>query len=120
MIDELAALRILHAEQKKWRRVSTISFILIIAVSSFIFIVIPKTIPGLLFQVIMILSMVSVFGLVFLDRVSFILNKKFAKKDIVNKYLLQNSKPEDMHQDVEFILELVRDRRAANQDLKKL
>jgi len=120
MIDELAALKILHAEQKKWRRVSTISFIVIIAVSSFIFIVVPKAIPGLLFQIIMLLSMGSVFGLVFLDRVSFILNKKFAKKDIVNKYLLQNSKPEDMHQDVEFILELVRDRRAANQDLKKL
>ena len=120
MVDEIAALRVLHADQKKWRRISLATFLVTIAISSFIFIVTPKLLPGLLFQLVMVLSMGSVFGLVFLDRVSFILNKKFAKKDILNKYLLQNSKPEDMHQDVELILELIKDRRAANQEMKKL
>jgi len=120
MIDELSALKTLHTDQKKWRIVSLVSFIFIIVVSSFIFIVIPKVLPGLLFQVVMILAMGSVFGLVFLDRVSFVLNKKFAKKDIVNKYLLQNSKPEDIHQDAELIFELVKNRRAANQEMKEL
>ena len=120
MVNEIETLRTLHADQKKWRLVSLISFIVIIAISSFIFIVIPKSLPGLLFQVVMILSMGSVFGLVFLDRVSFILNKRFSKKDIVNKYLFQNSKPEDIHQDVELVLDLVKERRAANQEFKKL
>ena len=117
-MDELKVLTSIHKEQKRWRLVSLLSFIAIVIASSFVFIVLSREVSGILVQVLMILSMFSIIGLVFLDRVSFQLNKKFYKKDTMCEYLFKHSKPEDMHEDTDIIVELVKDRRAAAQKKK--
>ena len=117
-MDELKALQAIHKEQKRWRLVSLLSFVVIIAASSFVFIVLSREVSGILIQVLMILSMLSIIGLVFLDRVSFQLNKKFFKQNIMCEYLFKHSKPEDMHEDADIIIELVKDRRSASQNKK--
>ena len=118
-MDEKAALEAMHAKQSKIRKTSMMVLILIIALSSVVFVVFPKTLPGMLVQVIMIAAMASVFGLVFLDRVSFTINKKTYRKDILHDYLFTHSKPEDMHKDVELIQEQVVARRKAAQEQKR-
>ena len=110
----------MHKEQKRWRLYSLLSFVVILIISTFIFIVIPRVFSGIFIQMLMILSMLSIIGLVFLDRVSFQLNKKFFKQDMMHEYLFTHSKPEDIHKDADIVVELVKDRRAANQQKKKI
>ena len=86
-MDEVKALNAMHAKQRSLRLLCLISFSAIIAVASVAFVVFPKELPGLLMQVMMVVVMGSVFGLVFLDRVSFTINKKMYKKDILHDYL---------------------------------
>ena len=117
-MDELSALTSIHKKQKRWRLVSLLSFIAVVVASSFVFIVLSREVPGVLVQILMILCMFSIIGLVFLDRVSFQLNKKFYKKDIMCEYLFKHSKPEDMHEETDIIVELVKDRRAVSQKKK--
>ena len=119
-MDELDAIKSMHKEKRRWRLASMLSFIVILIVSSFIFVVIPREFSGIFIQVLMILSMLSIGGLVFLDRVSFQLNKKFFKQGIMHEYLFTHSKPEDIHKDADIVVELVRDRRAATQKKKKI
>lgn len=111
MVDELQALETIHQAQKKWRRFFQISFIAIIIVSSVLFVVIPKSLPPMIMQLVMVLSMASVFGLFFLDRISHLINKKKFKQDIVHKYLFKHLKPDDVHKDSELVLEMVTERR---------
>lgn len=118
-MDELSAIKSMHKEQKRWRIASLLSFITMIVVSSFVFIVLSREVSGVFVQVLMILSMLSIVGLVFLDRVSFQLNKKFFKQDIFLQYLFKHSKPEDIHKDADIVVELIKDRRAAEQEKKR-
>lgn len=119
-MDELHAIKSMHNEQKRWRLASMLSFVAILVVSSFIFVVVPREFSGIFIQALMILSMISIVGLVFLDRVSFQLNKKFFKQDIMHEYLFKHSKPEDIHKDADIVVELIKDRRAASQEKKKI
>jgi len=118
-MDELSALKAMHKKQRSYRVMSLIAFIIIIIFSSVVFVVFPKVVPGMLMQVIMVTVMGAVFGLVFLDRVSFTINKKLYKKDILHDYLFTHSKPEDIHKDVELVQELVSTRRLAAQEMKR-
>lgn len=118
-MDEAKALQMMHAKQRFFRKMSLIIFSAIIAFASVAFVVFPKEIPGLLMQMMMILVMGSVFGLVFLDRVSFILNKKTYKKDILHDYLFTHSQPEDIRRDIELVQELIVSRRQAAQEMKR-
>jgi len=119
MLDELSAIKSLQESQRRWKRTCLISFLIIIAVNSAMFVVIPKDLPGLLFQALLIITMFSVFGMVFLDVVAFHINKQLNKKDILYKYLLQHLKAEDVHKDVDLVVQLIKDRRIASQELKK-
>ena len=119
-MDELNAIKSMHKEQKRWRLYSLLSFVVILVISTFIFVVIPRTFSGIFIQMLMILCMLSIIGLVFLDRVSFQLNKKFFKQNVMHEYLFTHSKPEDIHKDADIVVELVKDRRAANQQKKKI
>ena len=58
--------------------------------------------------------------MVFLDRISYQLNKKFFKQDVLHEYLLKHSKPEDVHKDADIIVELIKDRRVVSQGKKRL
>jgi hypothetical protein len=118
-VDDLASIKAMHNEQKRWRLLSLLTFIAVLIVSSFVFIVLPRDVSGLFVQVLMILSMLSIIGLVFLDRVSFQLNKKFFKQNVIHEYLFKHSKPEDIHKDADIVVELIKDRRAASQEKKK-
>lgn len=120
-MDEAQALEKMHQSQRQWRMRCKIGFIFTVVVSSFIFITLPNVLPGFLFQTIMVASMLSVFGLVFLDQASFQINKKFYPiKDILNNYLFKHSKAEDIHKAVDVVVELIKDRRALSQEKKTL
>lgn len=118
-MNELDVLKKMHVSQRQWRMASLLSFIAIIAISSFILVVLARDISGVFVQIIMILSMISVAGVVFLDVVSFVLNKKFFKQDIVHAYLFKHSKSSDFKEDADIIIELIKDRRAAAQEQKR-
>ena len=108
----------MYQSQKRWRLISLLSFIIIIVASTVVFVVFPRSVSGYFVQFLMILSMLSIMGLVFLDRVSFQINKKFFKQDILVEYLFKHSKPEDMHKDPDIMVELIKTRRAAEQAKK--
>jgi len=118
-VDEKSALVAIHKKQKDIRLTSTILFSIIVAVSSVLFIVYPKALPGVVMQIIMLFAMSSIFGLLFLDRVSYTINKKLYKKDILHDYLFKHSKPDDMHKEVELVQELVVTRRQAAKEMKR-
>lgn len=101
------------------RRISFVVSITFLAITSFLFVVFPKIIPGAIMQLMMLLVMGLVFALVFLDRVSFVINKKLYRKDILHDYLFTHSKPEDIHSDLELVQELVASRRQAALDFKR-
>jgi len=118
-MNEITALKAMHKKQRIYRKASIALFVVIIGVASVGFIVFPKVLPGMLMQMMMVLVMGAVFGLVFLDRVSFTLNKRIYKKDILHDYLFTHSKPEDIHKDIELVQELVVTRRQAAQEMKR-
>ena len=118
-MDEVKALSTMHAKQRSLRKVCLISFSLIIAVASVAFVVFPKELPGMLMQLMMVIVMGAVFGLVFLDRVSFMINKKMYKKDILHDYLFTHSHPEDIRRDIDLVQELIVSRREAAQELRR-
>lgn len=118
-MDEISALKAMHDKQRILRKLSLALFIVIIAFASVTFVVFPKDLPGVLMQLIMVLVMGAVFGLVFLDRVSFTINKKLYKKDILHDYLFMHSQPEDIHKDIELVQELIVSRRQAAQEMKR-
>ncbi len=117
-MDEASALKAIHSKQRKLRVMSLITFLVIIAVVTVVFVVFPKDIPGVLMQMIMVVVMGAVFGLVFLDRVSFTLNKKTYKKDILHDYLFTHSQPDDIRRDLDLVQELIVSRRKAAQEMK--
>lgn len=119
-MDELSALKAMHKDQKRWRMMSMLTFIVLIILSTIVFVVFPRAVSGIFIQFLMIVSMLAIIGLVFLDRVSFQLNKKFFKQDITHEYLFKHSKPEDVHKDADVIVELIKDRRAASQRKKRV
>ena len=118
-MDEVSALTAMHSKQRSYRIMSLILFVLTIVIASVAFIVFPKQLPGMLMQVLMVTVMGAVFGLVFLDRVSFMINKKTYKKDILHDYLFTHSHPEDIHRDMELVQELIVSRREAAQEMKR-
>lgn len=117
-MDEVTALKAMHKKQRKLRIISLTVFSLIVSVASVLFVVFPKDLPGALTQLMMVVVMGSVFGLVFLDRVSFVLNRKMYKKDILHDYLFTHSQPEDIRRDIELVQELIVSRREAAQEMK--
>ena len=117
-MDELKSIIAIHKEQKRWRLMSLISFIIIIIASSFVFVIFSREVSGVLVQVLMILTMFSIMGLVFLDRVSYQLNKKFYKQNITSEYLFKHLKPEDMYTDSDILVELIKDRHVASMKKK--
>jgi len=118
-MDEISALKAMHAKQHTFRKVSFFVFIIIIGLASVGFVVFPKVIPGVIMQLMMVVVMGAVFGLVFLDRVSFVLNKKTYKKDILHNYLFTHSHPEDMRKDVELVQALIASRRQAAKEMRR-
>lgn len=118
-MDEVSALKAIHSKQRKLRRICLAVFSLIVAFATVLFVVFPKEIPGVLMQMMMVLVMGAVFGLVFLDRVSFVLNKKMYKKDILHDYLFTHSQPEDIRRDIDLVQELIVSRREAAQEMKQ-
>ncbi|HFE39039.1 MAG TPA: hypothetical protein ENK06_11585 [Gammaproteobacteria bacterium] len=119
-MDELELIKEMHESQRNWRRKVMLSFIAILIISTFTFVVVGRNVSGLLTQMLMILSMLSITGLVFLDFISFMLNKKFFRQDIMREYLFTHSKPEDIHKDSDVVVELIKDRRAAAQKKKSM
>lgn len=120
MLDQLSAIKFLHESQRRWKRTCLIGFIVVIAINSSLFVIVPKDLSGLLYQFLLIVSMLAVFGLVFLDTISFFINKQLNKKDVFYKNLLQHSKADDIHKDIELIEKLIKDRRIASQEFKNL
>jgi len=118
-MNENLAVSAMHKKQYQFRKLSIVIFIIIIILSSILFIVFPKALPGFLSQIVMLIVMGAVFGLVFLDRISFIINRKTYKKDILHDYLFTHSKPEDIHKDTDLVVELIANRRQAAQELKR-
>ena len=119
-MDEISVIKEMHQSQKRWRRMAQLIFITIAVLFSVIFIVMGRNISGAVTQILMIISMLSIGGLVFLDVVSFLLNKKFFRKDILGEYLFKHSKPEDMHKAEDIVVELIKDRREACQEQKRM
>lgn len=119
MMDELTTLESIYKSQKRWKMISMLVFVVIIAISSVVFIVLSRAIPGIVIQVLMILCMFSIVGLVFLDRVSYQLNKKFFEKSVLHDNLFKHSKPEDMYTDADIMVELIKSRRASEKEKKK-
>lgn len=117
-MDELVVIKEMHKSQRQWRLATQLSFIAIVLISSFILVVLGREVSGILIQLVMLLSMVSIAGLVFLDFISFMLNKKFFKQDIIHEYLFKHAKHEDFNKDPEIVVELIKDRRAASQESK--
>ncbi len=115
-MDELVVIKEMHKSQRQWRLATQLSFIAIVLISSFILVVLGREVSGVLIQLVMLLSMVSIAGLIFLDFISFMLNKKFFKQDIMHEYLFKHAKPEDFNKVPEIVVELIKDRRAACQE----
>ncbi len=111
MIDELTALNNILTSQRKWRTRFGMVFIVIILTSTVFFVVFPKTLPPMLMQVVLLLTMASVFGLFFLNVISHLINKRQFQHDVVDKYLYQFLKADDVRRDSELVLELLSTRR---------
>jgi len=120
MTDELKAMQDIQTSQKKWRKTIQIIFVTIIFFSSILFIVFPMILPSMLMQFILLLSMASVFGLFFLDRISHQLNKKYFEQEIVHKYFFQHLRPEDLHKDADLVVELISKRRKDNKSIRSV
>lgn len=119
-MDELQAIKNIHAQQRRWKSKIRIIFLVTIVVASIILIVLPRTFSAIFFQFVMLLSMASIFGMFFLNFISFQVNKRFFKKDVLHDYLFKHSKSDDIEKDPELIEELIRDRRLAAQLQKRL
>lgn len=120
MVDELSAVEAIKKKQKTYRQLFKVSFIVAIVFSSILFVVFPKLLPPILMQLIMLLSMGSVFGLFFLDRISYLLNKKFFKQDIVHKYIFQHLKPDDVHKDSDLVVDMINQRRKNSKEMRSV
>jgi len=118
MLDELSAIKELHTQQRRWRKTCFISLISIVILSSAVFIMFGPALHNLLLQLMMVISMFSIAGLIFLDWMSFQVNKRKFPKEIIHGYVLEHSKPEDIHQSAELILNLVQERRKENPNMK--
>lgn len=118
MTDELSAIKELHIQQRRWRKRCFISLLSIVIILSVVFIMFAPMLHGLLMQLMMVISMFSIAGLIFLDWLSFQVNKRKFPKEIVHNYVLEHSKPEDIHQNSELVLSLVQERRKENKHLK--
>jgi len=108
----------MQATQKMWRRTMQISFIAIIVITTSLFVAFPYLLPGALMQLIMLLSMGSLFSLFFLDRLSFMLSKRKFTQDVMHQYFFKNLKPDDVHRDAELVVELVSKRRRDGKSLR--
>ncbi len=111
MLDELSAIKELHTQQRRWRKTCFISLISIVIVASVVFIMFTPVLHSWLLQLMMVISMFSIAGLMFLDWLSFQVNKRKFPKEIIHNYVLEHSKPEDIHQSADLILNLVQERR---------
>ncbi|MDH3327164.1 MAG: hypothetical protein OEM38_10660 [Gammaproteobacteria bacterium] len=118
-MNEITALKAMHGRQRSLRKACLTVFVSVVFLASIVFVVFPKELPGVLMQIFMVIVMACVFGLVFLDRVSFTINKKLYKKDILHDYLFTHSIPEDIHKDIELVQELIVSRRQAAQETKR-
>lgn len=119
MINELSAIKELHVQQRRWRKTCFIGFISTLVISSVVFILFTTMLHSLILQLIMVISMSAIFGVTFLDWFSFQINKKRFPKGIIHEYVLEHSKPEDIHQNAELILNVLQDRRQEKKNLKK-
>lgn len=118
-MNELEAVQAIQGSQKKWRRLMKFSFIIVVVFATTLFVVSPKILPSTFMQMILLISMGSLFALFFLDRISFILVKQLFKKDILHKYLFQHLKPEDVHRDVELLVEMIGKRRRDTKEFRR-
>lgn len=119
MVDELSAIKELHAQQRRWRKKCFIGFISTVLVSSVVFILFTTMLHNYILQLVTVISMFAIFGLIFLDWFSFQINKKYFPKEMMHDYVLEHSNPEDIHNDAQLSLSLVHDRRQKSQRLKK-
>lgn len=120
MTSELEAMQDIQVAQKKWRHRMKILFLTIVVSSSVLFVVFPTVLPGMLMQLILLLSMVGLFGLFFLDRISHLLNKKYFEQDIVHKYFFQHLKPDDVHKDADLVVALISKRRQHSKSVRSV
>jgi len=118
MTDELSVIKELHTQQRRWRKRCFISLLSIVIILSIVFIMFAPMLHSWLMQLMMVISMFSIGGLMFLDWLSFQVNKRKFPKEIIHNYVLEHSKPEDIHQNAELTLDLVQERRKENKNRK--
>lgn len=99
--NEIRALEELRESQREYKKKAKIAFIFTIVVASIFMIIAPTILPRPIYMLVMIASMLSILGLVFLGSVGLILTKrKFAQKR-PHKRLAQLSDPDDLVLSVE-------------------
>lgn len=94
--EEINALEELRQSQQEYKKKSRIVFVFTVVIASIIMIVAPTLLPRPVHMLIMVASMMSIFGLVFLGRVGLILTKRKFGDKRPHKRLAELSDPDDL------------------------
>ena len=95
--DEIAALEELRADQNAHKKWSRPLFTVLLLASSAAMIVLPTLMPRPVYHVVLIVSIASIFGLVFNGRFALILTRRRFKERRPHYRLSQLSEPEDLN-----------------------
>jgi len=94
--EEINALEELRQSQQEFKKKSRIVFTFTVVIASILMIVAPTLLPRPIYILIMLSSMLSIFGLVFLGRVGLILTKRKFSDRRPHKRLAELSDPDDL------------------------
>ena len=118
--DEIKALEELRQSQQVHKKKSKIIFIITVIIASTIMIIAPTLLPRPIHMLIMILSMMSIFGLVFLGRVGLILTKRKFGKQRPHKRLAEMSEPDDLFLDINEALKNIDERQEKELEKRRM
>lgn len=94
--EEINALEELRQSQQEFKKKSRIVFTFTVVIASILMIVAPTLLPRPIYILVMLSSMLSIFGLVFLGRVGLILTKRKFSDQRPHKRLAELSDPDDL------------------------
>jgi cytochrome c biogenesis protein CcdA len=118
--EEIKALEELRQSQIVFKKQSRIVFIFIVITASILMIMIPTIMPRPVYILVMVASMLSIFGLVFLGRVGLILTKRRFGLKRPHRRLAQLSEPDDLELDVIEALKMIDERQEKELQKRRL
>lgn len=107
---EYQALEELHQDQRQIRPKTRVLFIIAVIIASILMIIYPTSMPRLIYNLVMLLSMMSIFGIVFNGRVALMLTKRRFKDKRPHRRLAELSEPDDLDLSIEDALKKIAER----------